>query len=1131
MTDQQPTAPQQQFPTMPGETVRDRLVGALRIDLLGPETENETLHQSPATRYLVGMLAPQGTSVDASEDDQSGADAEDDEDLDTGVAVGQSLVSSSIGLSFIVPLATESITVTTSWGEYAKVEREARETDDLPTDVDPDADPEEFASRSPRRRAHDWVRTSFRQPLTISFGIPPFSAKLTDGAQLEWLQEPSGDRRVVSVFLVNNRKAPADGRPPDELWMYQPRIVVNAGPGGILPRDAGKTVPDADPDTATADLVYRNRQEFAVGHGVATSWVSAPHDAHLAREIATEIIPDRRVHGTRGPKRVAPISMDALAAATTGRALTTLLEPLLREYESWIEDREHELADVPEPHARVASDHASLQRHSLQRMWNGLHTLETDADALDAFRFANKAMALQRRRSVSVRLGRRSESIPAEIEAYWRPFQIGFMLQALSGITHPEDDERELADLLWYPTGGGKTEAYLGLTAFTLALRRIRASQGDASYAAGTAVLMRYTLRLLTIQQFQRALTLMCACEVIRKRDTNRWGNEPFSIGLWVGMSITPNSFEDSRKAIDTLATRRHAFGASPVQILYCPWCGSDLTHKDYMADADRERTLIYCRNKECDFAGSRSELGLPALVVDEEIYRHPPSLLLATVDKFAMMAWNGRVKALFGHVNRFCSRHGFLTDGDDHAKNHRATGALPQETVTDLAQRLAPPDLIIQDELHLISGPLGSLVGIYESAVEWLCLRKVGDRTIRPKVVASTATVRRARSQLRALFDRDVEIFPAPGIDAATSFFAEEDDDPGRLYVGVFGPGKSIKTILVRTYAALLSRAQYEFDRLPPTDPERGAADSYMTLVGYFNSLRELGGAVRLLADDVPARLRVLQRRGFAPNRVLYEKDRELTSRRSSAEIGETLKRLDRTFGPRISGEYPIDVLLASNMISVGVDIDRLGMMVVSAQPKTSAEYIQATSRVGRAFPGLIVEVFNWIRPRDISHYERFEHYHNTFYRHVEATSVTPFSERARDRALRGVLTSFVRQSIPGMAGPESAANGFAADSPDVETIAKALAARAERISERDGTAAETAEYLRILRDEWRRLVDGAPQVVYSPQGIGGKGASPKTVLLRRMEDVRGPGIWPVAQSLREVESEIDVVLLDEGS
>ena len=639
---------------------------------------------------------------------------------------------------------------------------------------------------------------------------------------------------------------------------------------------------------------------------------------------------------------------------------------------------------------------------------------------------------------------------------------------------------------------------------------------------------MRYTLRLLTLQQFQRAAALLCACEVVRREDPQRWGDARFTIGLWVGESVTPNRYEDAKDALAKLLRGERVYEGSPYQVLFCPWCGTDLTPQHYACDDDLERTLVRCPNQGCDFHTAITAEGLPLLLVDEEIYRHPPSLLLATVDKFAQLAWNPRIQALFGHVDRFCPRHGFLTSADDHSVRHNETRGWPAVELRRAEARLAPPDLIIQDELHLISGPLGTLVGIYETVVEGLCTREISGREIRPKVITSTATIRRASVQIEALFDRKMHIFPPLGIDADDSFFAQEDETrPGRLYVGVYAPGKSVKTALVRVYAAMLSRTKFEFDVVSPTETAlKAEADSYMTLVGYFNSLRELGGALRLVDDDVPARVRVLLKRGFGPSRIIYE-IKELTSRKRSFEIAETLKQMDRTFMKVERGVYPIDVLLASNMLSVGVDIDRLSIMVVSAQPKTSAEYIQATSRVGRVHPGLVIEVYNWVRPRDTSHYERFIHYHDTFYRHVEATSVTPFSTRARDRALPAVFVSWVRQAVMNLAR-EQEANNFRSVIIDIKQIIERIAARAGRVTERDDVRDDTLQKLKNLSAEWEALTSRQKPLVYTGRGLKTHDTT-KTVLLSHMETPQARGRWVAAGSLREVETEIDVILTDE--
>ena len=1121
-----------------GDTVRQRLLDALKTDLLGPEAPDEVLAQSPSTRYLVGILAPQGTRLSPSDDEDADSTVDGRDQQEGGPRAGQQLAPSSIGLSFVVDADCDFVRVRAGWGEYERFEPTGGGDVDpeQAADIDPDADPD--ATARTRRKECRWARKPFDISTQLPLSGRTGSKRIAPGASIEWIVETLGGRRVATVFLVNARVASSEGRPPDRDWMYQPEISVTGDGPIFLSRRLPRSRPDTDPDVASADLIYLRRREFAVGHGVAAGWDAEGQDATRAARVYTTIIPCREVRAVRGPEGVPDLSMDLLGSAASHDQVVTQLLPLLGAYEDWIGRRRTEADHIPSPDDAVARDHLAAQAKSLERMRLGLECL-SEPRALEAFRFANRAMAMQRRASVRVLHRRRGNAVPPEdqIPASWRPFQIGFILQSLASLVDPSHPDRQVADLLWYPTAGGKTEAYLGLAAFTFALRRLQVND-RYDWSAGTGVLMRYTLRLLTIQQFQRALSLVCASELLRLEDVDKWGTERFTIGLWVGQSVTPNSYDDSKDALDRLKEGQRVYGRSPYQVLFCPWCGEDITPANYVTDDDLQRTLIKCWSSDCPFGVRSAELGLPALVVDQEIYRNPPSLLLATVDKFAQMAWNGRIRALFGRVDRRCPRHGYVVEGERHPSKHGETAGLPAAVVRSLRLPLAPPDLIVQDELHLIAGPMGSLVGIYESVIDGMSARSTDRGHVRPKVVASTATVRRAQTQIRALFDRDAEIFPPLGIDASDSFFAVEDSSkPGRLYVGLFGPGKSIKTTLVRTYGALLSRAQLEFDRSVAANPdgdEVDVADAYMTLVGYFNSLRELGGVLRLLDDDVPARLRVLHKRGFGPNRTLYEKDRELTSRRRSFEIADTLDALDRTFKARDTGAYPIDVLLASNMISVGVDIDRLGLMVVSAQPRTSAEYIQATSRIGRRHPGLIVEVYNWVRPRDISHYERFVHYHDTFHRHVEATSVTPFSERARDRALRGVLTSFVRQDVPGLAFPPEAASRFDRSLDRVGEIVEFISARARDATDSTSVEAETRSLLGNLTSEWHGWARADRGLVYTSRRAGTRGrnlgASEPAVLMRPMEQASGAGLWPVATSLREVEEEVDVVLLQDG-
>jgi hypothetical protein len=482
-------------------------------------------------------------------------------------------------------------------------------------------------------------------------------------------------------------------------------------------------------------------------------------------------------------------------------------------------------------------------------------------------------------------------------------------------------------------------------------LRDATQKRADASGNGGVTVLMRYTLRLLTIQQFQRAATLLCACEVLRREAPDQFGRQPFSIGLWVGGGATPNHINQkpdpqhglepgALQALENFDPKNEPAEGNPVQIRSCPWCGEAIAHTDYRASKELLHLQIRCPNEKCDFHGSATCLmtGIPAFVVDEDIYFRCPTMLIGTVDKIARLPWDERTKSLFGRVDRRCRRHDFLAEGVNYSEcrsRHNAQPGFPATGVPDRVPLFLPPELIIQDELHLITGPLGSLMGLYEGAVDFLCSRS-GHR---PKVVASTATIRRYQDQIRGLFDRTARQFPPPGLIAGDSFFAAENKAmPGRMYVGICAPGKSMKTAALRALSSMMHSAERERLARPPE-----VVDPYWTVVYYFNSYRELGGALRLVADDVQQRLKYLAHADGIPPRQ-PERNIELSSHIPAREIPKSLKAMEHG----LASGGALDVLFSTNMISVGVDVQRFGLMLVTGQPKTSAEYIQATSRVG---------------------------------------------------------------------------------------------------------------------------------------------------------------------------------------
>ncbi len=619
-------------------------------------------------------------------------------------------------------------------------------------------------------------------------------------------------------------------------------------------------------------------------------------------------------------------------------------------------------------------------------------------------------------------------------------------------------------DLLWFPTGGGKTEAYLGLVAYTGFLRRLR----EPWSGGGMACLMRYTLRLLTIQQFRRATALICACEVIR-REHSEISSAPFSVGLWVGQGATPNKLDDARRALSQLAKGRDVEEGNPVQLDHCPWCDEPLSHVNYRVDTRRKRLVIRCPGASCDFRE-----GIPAVVVDSEIYDEVPTLLIATADKFAALPWREETGNLFNH----------------------ASGS-------------SPPDLVVQDELHLISGPLGTLVGLYESAIDELCRGESGARS---KVVASTATIRRAGAQTLGLFDRAVAQFPPPGLDAADSYFAVtmgRNEKASRLYVGLMAPGSSHTTLLVRVYATLLQYASH----LDVSDDVR---DPYWTLLGYFNSLRVLGGASLQCQDDVIDRMEVLAKWSGTMARMIRRQS-ELTSRKNASEVRDALTAMEET----VSHGQAVDIILATNMISVGLDVPRLALMAVMGQPQSASEYIQATSRVGRRYPGLVCVLLNAARSRDRSHYESFRAFHGALYRQVEATSVTPFSARARDRGLHAVVVALSRNLVPELRAND-AASAIVHERAKVEAAVTGLLARVRSCMPEEEP--ETRAAISEILDEWEHRARACPDLVYE------NWREPEKALLVNASspDADQFGWFPTLWSLRDVDTESVLQLME---
>ena len=1021
--------------------VRAQLVELLREDLVGPHALDEVLTDTPFRTYVSGVLYPATAGTVAPEEEVD----EPDDDLGQGgetmysdppVSLANTRYPSSMGITFAVDTtAADAVTVAVDAGRYEPQGAEPQVT---------------------------WRRVPlhFERAVHVRSPLDGHEEELEPGLRLYIRVRPVDDqgRAAVTLVLINRREAPRGRRDADSY--FQTAVRVTGRDHGVFVGRRTDDIPVADEDLESYRLIYRDVRSFAVGHGTSVGWTVVAGDPARASEVRTTAVP---THELRLADSNPDIPSDGLAMrelATDHRGgVTARLRDLLDRYGLWIAERDSEVPALDHTLRPTATGHLDDCRRALARMRSGVDRLESDDALFRAFQLANLAMLRQRARGAWIGAGRPDEGPIEDNTHRWRPFQIAFILLNLDGIADPRHEDRAILDLLWFPTGGGKTEAYLGLLAVCVLLRRLRLR----GLGAGVTVLMRYTLRLLTIQQFERACALICALETLRREPGRELGDEEISIGLWVGKGGTPATVQDARAAMDKIRVGTEVAEGNPMQVRACPWCGERFDHRAYWFARVEPRLVISCRNKDCTF-----HKGLPVHVVDEDLYRAQPTLVIATADKFATLPWVRDAHKLFAVDDRF-----------------------------------PPPEMIIQDELHLISGPLGTLAGLYEAAVDILCTHD----DVRPKVVASTATIRRAAQQAEALFARSMRQFPPPGLHADDSFFAvtaSADRKPTRLYVGAMAPGTSQSTLMIRAYAALLQGAL----EVAATDAAR---DPYWTLVGYFNSLRVLGGARIQVLDDVRDRLQVVARTREPRS---LSRSIELTSREPSSAIPGHLAALDTA----VPDDEALDYVLATNMISVGVDIDRLGLMVVMGQPQATAEYIQATSRVGRQHPGLVLTLYNAGRSRDRSHYENFPTYHQALYRQVESTSVTPFSPRARDRALHAVLLSLARTAVPDLR-PNAGARDVGRHLETLRGFADRVADRAERIEPGSGTVVRR-ELEEILTQRWLGRVDEAPSLVYANP------YDPVNSLLSSADEAEGDGL-PTPSSLRDVDRESNLFLV----
>ncbi|MFC2156510.1 helicase-related protein [Acidobacteriota bacterium] len=1049
------------------ESVRKDIHELIEKDFFGPYFGDEEIlelgfDETPLKRYLTGVLFPRNCSFEKENDDGGFAESHEDkfDDFERELALSNSTSPSCFGFSFACEGGTKELLLSCKYGVYTKCKDEEEDKD----------------------RKNIWIRTSKSWHERVSLSTTIIDRKIDDGIGIR-LNVRKNDKNgnipiTFSVVHIKKNEENSGAKnlsaiPRAENSFFQVHFSVSGIDGEIPFVDRKNMLSDSsDPESSSIDLLYRSSHSFASGHGCSVDWQEK--EGGRADLIESSFIPRHLVYPISPTSKgnLPDFSLKSIVESSEIE-LKDMFKSLNQEYDRWIEQKQTEINILSDAQRKTARIHLDLCMESSNRIKKGIDLLVNDRLVFKAFILSQKAMLYQLAHSEWNSMGQGKKSFPSySYDHKWRPFQIAFILQCLESIVNPDSDYRNIVDLLWFPTGGGKTEAYLGISAFVLFHRRLRGLHNNKD-GGGTAILTRYTLRLLTLDQFLRAALLACSCEIVRNEsDLELKNTAPISIGLWVGKGASPNYLKSAAKILRGIQKGGEPpLEEDPVKLRECPWCGSEISPADYEIN-ERTGMLIKCPNQikdfECPFVS-----GIPVWIIDEDIYRERPSLVVGTVDKFARLPWIKEAGHIFG-------------SGSDHD----------------------PPELIIQDELHLISGPLGTMVGLYETAIELLC-NQLGQKS--PKIISSTATIRNSKMQINGIFGREVRQFPQPGIDYRDSFFScEEKNKPGRLYLGVFAPSTSPTTALVRTFACLLHAAKNVESKDIYKDP-------YWTLISYFNSLRELGGARRHIEDDVTAYLKFCEERDNKEKdtkkpREIFHMD-ELTGRVNSSDLNEIRKRLHSKYPDQ---DY-LDVVLATNMISVGLDVPRLGVMAMVGQPKTTTEYIQASSRIGRRYPGLVVNIFKWTNSRDRSHYERFKTYHKKLYSEVEATSVTPFSSRARDRGLHAVIIATIRHLVANMARNEDAKN-FEPKNIQVEEIIRKIKERIRSIDISEFN--ESSTNIDKIVETWDLLTERCPELVYQ-----GSEVCPLLKSIEKSEE--SDQSFPTLNSLRNIDQTVGLYLM----
>jgi hypothetical protein len=972
-----------------------------------------------------------------------------------------------------------------------------------------------------------WKRNPFKIALTLNAAMSNETFVEESGLNLRIgvSRQPSKHgTSLCTVFVVNETQANDE---VSQKCLFQSKLVIHTEELLPYPRVELGT----DETAESFSLLYRHHQVMSIGHGCDTKSEKSESGWAVSTDVMPVVTvqsPSPDILDQTGNK----YSLGMLDLATMANSAEENVRKLLNDYSAWISSKEEVARNLPEKAFReTAKKHLSLAKDFLQDAESGWTLVQSNEEIRRVFQWTSLAMNAQRvAASAKVRKPNDSLSTPQNYvydeappqsapdfnansdsrgfgtldfskQGYWRPFQLAFLLASIPPLVNKTHPKRDLVDIIWMPTGGGKTEAYLALAALTILWERRQEVIRGEQPRLRVSVMMRYTLKLLTTQQVLRAAALICALEIIRVSNPHLLdGNErkPFRIGAWLGGKTTPNSCKEAVSDYTKLANGRSS--ERTFLLAKCPWCSAEMGvareghlsgyAKKSSKSGNTSYISIFCPDASCPFSNDEGHfVRLPVLEVDEEIYNMPPTFIVGTIDKFAQLAWKERSRRLFG------------------------LGKSPSGQIERLAP---PPDLMIQDELHLIAGPLGSMDALYEIALETLCTAMGGSK---PRIVAATATTKNFASQVQRLYGRaESRLLPPSGIEIEDNFFSKSppssSEKPGKTYVAVCAPGLgTVVESQLRVIAALAHGAA------SLEQEESQYSDAWWSNVVFFGSRRSLG--LQRAATQASLRIHtwsLTQRSGIRTGFLKEDGSRGSVRsvsnvRELTATSGENISRLMNSLSVPKHERGSIDICFATSMLEVGVDVPRLGLMTVMGQPKSASQYIQVTGRVGRDddAPGLVVVVLSPYNVRDRSHFENFRQNHERLYAAVESVSVTPFTAQSLSRAAAGMLTTVLRATSE--EGPLQALQGN-----EAQQLLASVRARAATFGD--------AHAIEALEIEIARLVQSADAARRShhPEWEGTNG------LLLRAGNI-APAVeqfdhWIVPNSLRSVDLECGMQL-----